>query len=62
MEIYTIRTDLEFSMRFVNLFIGLLFQRFLVFSSKGVLLHITGQHFALQKFSVDSFPKSFQFL
>ena len=39
MKIYTSTIDLEFSMSFANLFIGLLVQRFLVFSSKGALLH-----------------------
>ena len=37
MKIYTTITDLEFSMSFANLFIGLLVQRFLVFSSKGYI-------------------------
>ena len=59
MEIYTTRIDVEFSISFVNLFIGHLVQRFLVFSRKGALLHIAGQNFALQKFSIDSFPKPF---
>ena len=45
MKLYTTITDLEFSTSFVNLFIGLLVQRFLEFSSKGVLLHIAGHHF-----------------
>ena len=44
-KIHTSIIDLEFSMSFANLFIGLLVQRFLVFSSKGALLHITCHHF-----------------
>ena len=40
-KIHTSIIDLEFSMSFANLFIGLLVQRFLVFSSKGAILHIT---------------------
>ena len=50
MKIYTTITDLEFSMSFANLFIELLGQRFLVFSSKGDLLHITCHHFGHLKF------------
>ena len=38
-------TDFESSMSLANLLIGLLVQRFLVFSSKGALLHITCHHF-----------------
>ena len=45
MKLYSTITDLEFWMSFVNNFIGFLVQRFLVFSSKGVLLHITSHHF-----------------
>ena len=37
--------DFESSMSLANLLIGLLVQRFLVFSSKGALLHITCHHF-----------------
>ena len=45
MKLYTIITDSEFSMDFVNLFGRFLVHRFLVFSGKGVLLHITSHHF-----------------
>ena len=61
MKQYTTITDSEFSMGFVNLSIRLLFQRFLVFSSKEVPLHIANKSsfwpfkIALQKFSVDNF-------
>ena len=48
-------TDLEFLMNFANLFIGLLVQRFLVFSSKGALLHITCHHFGHLKLLYKSF-------
>ena len=44
-KLYTTITDLKFSMSFINLFIGLLVQWFLVFSSKEVLLHITIHNF-----------------
>ena len=64
-NIYKSITDLEFLMNFANLFIGLLVQSFLVFSSKGALLHITSSFWplkiALQNFSVDNFSKPFQF-
>ena len=54
-------------MRLVSLFIKLLVQRLLVFSSKGVLLDITSHYFghfiiSLQTFSVDNFSKPFHFL
>ena len=42
-------TTIKFSMSFANLFIGLLVQRFLVFSSRGALLHITCYHFGYLK-------------
>ena len=42
-------TITEFSTSFANLFIGLLVQRFLVFSSRGALLHITCHHFGYLK-------------
>ena len=45
MKLYTTITDSEFLMGFVNLFIRLLVHRFLVFSNKGVLLHITSHYF-----------------
>ena len=45
MKLYATITDLEFSMSFINLFKGLLVQRYLVFSSKAVLLYITCHHF-----------------
>ena len=66
MKLCTTITDLEFSMSFV-IFIGILVQRFLVFSSKGVLLHKTSHHFGhltlpYRKFFVDDFSKPFQFL
>ena len=55
MKIYTATTDLEFSMSFANLFIGLLIQSFLVYSSKGGLLHITGHHFGHLNCSTEVF-------
>ena len=55
MKIYTATTDLEFSMSFANLFIGLLIQSFLVYSSKGGLLHMTGHHFGHLKLLYRSF-------
>ena len=66
-KIYTSTIDLEFSMSFANLFIGLLVQRFLVFSSKGALLHVTCHHFGHLKLLCKSFllitsPNLFQFL
>ena len=54
-NIYTSIIDLEFSMSFANLFIGLLVQRFLVFSSKGALLHVTCHHFGHLKLLYKSF-------
>ena len=54
-NIYTSKTDSEFSMSFANLFIGLLVQRFLVFSSKGALLHVTCHHFGHLKLLYKSF-------
>ena len=44
MKLYTTITDLKFSMSFV-IFIVILVQRFLVFSSKGILLHKTSHNF-----------------
>ena len=55
MKIYTFMIDLEFSMSFSNLFIRLLVQRFLEFSSKGALLHITCHHFSDLKLLYKSF-------
>ena len=55
MKICTTITDLEFSMSFANLFIGLLVQRLLVFLSKGALLHITCHHFGHLKLLYRSF-------
>ena len=49
MKIFKTITDLELSMSFANLFIGLLVQSFHVFSSKGALLHITCHHFVQLK-------------
>ena len=54
-KIYTSITDLEFSMSFADLFIGPLLQRFLAFSSKGALLHITCRHFGHLKLLYKSF-------
>ena len=54
-DIYTSIIDLEFSMSFANLFIGLLAQRSLVFSSKRALLHITCHHFGHLKLLYKSF-------
>ena len=45
MKVYSTVTDLEVSMGFVNLITSLPVQIFLVFSSKGVLLHTTSHHF-----------------
>ena len=55
MKTYATITDLEFSMSLANLFIELLFQRFLVFSSKEALLHITCHRFGHLKLLQRSF-------
>ena len=55
MKLYTTINDLEFSMSFVNLFIGILVQRFLVLSSTGILLHIASHHFGHLRLPYRSF-------
>ena len=55
MKIYTTITDLKFSMSFANLLIRLLVQRFLIFSSKGALIHITCHHLGHSKLLYRSF-------
>ena len=66
MKIYTSIIDLEFSLSSSNLFLRVLVQRFLEFSIKGALLHITCHHFSDLKLLYKSFllitsPNHFSF-
>ena len=66
-NIYTSIIDLEFSINLANLFIGLLVQKFLVFSSPRSSTSNNMSSFwllkiVLHEISIDSFSKPFQFL